>query len=285
MINLSIHDSYMKIDLHTHSTASDGQYMPIELVQKAISSDIRLFAITDHDTVQGLADAEKYAKAQSLFFVPGIEISTQDVEEIHILGYGIDYNNSELVSACEVFAKARSNRGQVIVDYLKSLNIDVDLNVVKSYAGTGSLGRPHFARYLMEHKIVKSRKEAFDKYLDTKDFKKATDRKKPTCLEAIKLIHRAGGKAVLAHPGIYLMSEASLVNLVERLVEIGIDGIECFYSKHSKLQTEKYLEYIHRYNLKTSCGSDFHGERVKSDIQMGMVYDFEKYGKNLIICL
>ena len=275
----------MKIDLHTHSTASDGQYTPIELVQKSVLSDISLFAITDHDTVQGLADAEKYAKAQSLLFIPGIEISSQDVEEIHILGYGIDYNNLELVSACDTFSKARSNRGQVIVDYLKSLNIDIDLNVVKSYAGEGSLGRPHFARYLMEHGIVKSRKEAFDKYLDTEDFKKATDRKKPSCLEAIKLIHGAGGKGVLAHPGIYGMSEDLLDNLVKRLVEIGIDGIECFYSKHSKVQTEKYLEYIRKYDLKTSCGSDFHGENVKPDIKIGMIYDFEKYGKNLIISL
>lgn len=273
----------MLIDLHTHSTASDGQYTPVELIQKAVLCDLELFAITDHDTVQGLSDAEKYAKAQSLSFVPGIEISTQDIEEIHILGYGIDYNNLELLSACDAFSKDRSNRGQVIVDYLKSLNIDIDLKVVKSYVGEGNLGRPHFARYLMEYGIVKSRKEAFDKYLDTEDFKKATDRKKPCCLEAIKLIHGAGGKAVLAHPGIYRMSEDLLDNLVSRLVEIGIDGIECFYSKHSKSQTEKYLEYISRYNLKTSCGSDFHGEKVKPDVGLGMGFDFEQFGAKLIV--
>lgn len=273
----------MKIDLHTHSTASDGQYIPTELVQKAVSSGINFFAITDHDTVQGLSIAEKYAKAQSLSFVPGIEISCQDSEEIHILGYNIDYNNLELASACDTFTTARSNRGHVIVDYFKSLNIDIDLNEVKSYAGEGNLGRPHFARYLMEHGIVKSLKEAFDKYLDTEDFKKATDRKKPNCFEAVKLIHGSGGKAVLAHPGLYHMNEDLLNNLVQRLVEMGIDGIECFYSKHSKMQTEKYLEYIHKYNLKTSCGSDFHGESVKPDIKLGMYYDFEKFRNDLII--
>lgn len=272
----------MKIDLHTHSTASDGQYSQTALIDKAIEAEIQILSITDHDTVQGLADAEKYARAQSLLFIPGIEISSQDVEEIHILGYGIDYRNMQLVSACDTFFKARSNRGQVIVDYLKSLNIDINLNVVKSYVGGGSLGRPHFARYLMEHGIVKSRKEAFEKYLDTEDFKKATDRKKPSCLESIELIHGAGGRAVLAHPGIYRMSEDLLDNLVERLVEIGIDGIECFYSKHGKVQTEKYLGYIRRYDLKTGCGSDFHGESVKPDISLGIKLN-EKYRKMLIV--
>ncbi len=273
----------MLIDLHTHTTASDGQYSPKELIDKAIGAKIQIFSVTDHDTIQGLAEARKYAELQGLSFVPGIEISSQDVEEIHILGYSIDYNNQELVSACDSFSKARSNRGQLIVDYMKSLNIYIDLNVVKSYAGDGNLGRPHFARYLIEHGVVRSRKEAFDRYLDTEDFKRATDRKKPSPDEAIKLIQGAGGKAVLAHPGIYKMSEVQLDDLIKRLVDIGIDGIECFYSRHSKEQTNKYLGYIRKYDLKTSCGSDFHGEKVKPDISLGMDIDYSYYSSVILI--
>lgn len=273
----------MKIDLHTHSTASDGQYTPIELVQKAVSCNMKLFAVTDHDTVQGLVDAEKYAKAKSLPYVSGVEISTQDLEEIHILGYGIDCNNKFLLDACATWQNARLNRGEVIKAYLHTKGIDINLDEVKSYAVNRSLGRPHFAQYLQNHGIVQTRKEAFDLYLDTEEFREATDRKKPSTEEAIKLIHGADGKAVLAHPGIYKMSEIQLDDLIKRLVDIGIDGIECFYSKHNIEQTNKYLEYISKYNLKTSCGSDFHGEKVKPDVLFGMDFDYEKYGNRLIV--
>ena len=273
----------MKIDLHTHSTASDGQYTPTELVQKAVLCDIKLFAMTDHDTVHGLADAEKYAKAQSLPYIPGIEISAQDLEEIHILGYGIDYNNKSLLNACAVWQNARLNRGEVIKNFLHTKGIDINLDEVKSYAVNRSLGRPHFAQYLQNHGIVQTRKEAFDLYLDTEEFREATDRKKPAPDEAIKLIHKSGGKAVLAHPGIYRMNEVQLDDLINRLVDIGIDGIECFYSKHTREQTKRFISYITTYELLISCGSDFHGEKVKPDVQLGMDFDYGQYGDRLIV--
>lgn len=273
----------MFIDLHTHTTASDGQYSPAELVGKARNAGVQLLAITDHDTVNGLEEGSKHADKVGLRFVPGIEISAQDMEEIHILGYGIDRTNPELLDACQHWSLARSNRGEVIKRYLNTRDIDIDLEVVKSYAGNGNLGRPHFAKYLVEIGVVESRKEAFDKYLDTEEFKKATDRKKPKCVDAIELIHGAGGKAVLAHPGNYKrIGDDGVAELMVRLVENGLDGIECFYSKHSKTQTEYYLSLAKQYSIKASAGSDFHGESVKPDISLGIRVE-DSYKDNLFI--
>lgn len=160
------------------------------------------------------------------------------------------------------------NRGNVRRDYLSTLGIDVDLDIVKSYAGDGNLGRPHFARYLVETGLVNNRKAAFDKYLDTAEFKLATGRKKPRVEEVVRLIQSAGGKAVLVHPGQY--KDTDIATLVKRMAEIGLEGIECFYSKHDKNQTQEYLRLVKQYGLRVSCGSDFHGEDVKADIRIGM---------------
>ncbi len=273
----------MRIDLHTHSSASDGQYSPTELIDIACGERIELLALTDHDTVDGISDASMAAGKSGIAFVPGIEISTQDIVEIHILGYGIDVTNQALLCACKEWRNARVNRGKLIKKYLNTKGISIDLAEVMTYARGQSLGRPHFAQYLQAYGIVKTRKEAFDKYLDTEEFKIATDRRKPSLQMAVELIHGAGGKALLAHPGIYRLTEEELDDLVFRLVEMGIDGVECFYSRHGKTQTEKYLSYIKKYELKTGCGSDFHGEKVKPEIGIGMEFDDRKYGSHLIV--
>ena len=271
----------MLIDLHTHTTASDGQYNPVEIARKAYQKGIELLAITDHDTVKGIEIAKKEEKLFKNIF-PGIEISTQDSEEIHILGYGIDITNKELLKACEDFQKERDNRGERIASYLHTKGIEIELECVKKYAKNGVLGRQHFARYLVDNGIVQSTRDAFLVYLDTPEFREQTDRKKPSCETTINLIHKAKGKAVLAHPGIYRMADDKLEKLVGRLTYAELDGIECFYSRHTKLQTERYLELMRKYNLKTSCGSDFHGEIVKPDISLGMKFDYDRYSKDLI---
>ena len=272
----------MFLDLHTHTTASDGQYSPTQLVDMAKGMNLELLAITDHDTMAGLKEAQERADEVGMHFIPGIEISCQDVEEIHILGYGIEPSNPDLLSACNTWSQARRDRGNLIGDYLSALGIDVDLDIVKSYAGDGNLGRPHFAKYLIENGIVDSRKEAFDLYLDTEEFKKSTDRKKPSPADAIKLIHSAGGKAVLAHPGNY--KKADITELVQRLAEVGLNGIECFYSKHDESQIQEYLRLAKKYELRVGCGSDFHGEDVKPDVKLGMELD-ESFRKDLITTL
>ncbi len=273
----------MRIDLHTHSNASDGQYSPKELVELVNKENIDLFSLTDHDTISGLYEAESVAEELGIQFIHGIEISSQDSEEIHILGYNIDFYNNELKRICDLYSEERDNRGEKICFYLKEKGIDVDYSEVKEYAKEGVVGRPHFARYLIEHKVVNNRNEAFQKYLDTPEFKLKTDRKKPLPREAIDLIHYAGGEAVLAHPGLYHMDDVRKKALIKKLSIYGLDGVECFYSRHSREETELYLSWIREFDIKTTCGSDFHGEKVKSDICLGMEYNVKKYQDLLLI--
>ena len=175
----------MYIDLHTHTTASDGQYTPSELVTMAKEKNIELLSITDHDTVSGLKEAVEAAHRCNIDFIPGIEISTHMGVEIHILGFYVDYKNKILVEKCEEYERSRSNRAIRICDYLNGIGIPVVLDEVEKYAGDGSIGRPHFAQWLQEHDYVQTRKEAFSRYLDTPRFKAATERTKPTPEEAI----------------------------------------------------------------------------------------------------
>ncbi len=281
-INMEKINKGILLDLHVHSNASDGQYTPSQLIEMASSAGLETLAITDHDTMSGLDEGMKRAEALGICFIPGIEISCQDKEEIHILGYGINRSSQELYDACNIWRLERENRGESMKQYFEILGIDIDLNKVKSYAGHGSLGRPHFARYLVEHGIVEDSKAAFDMYLDTPEFIIATDREKPSPFTAINLIHRAGGFAVLAHPGIYKNSDIG--ELVGRLVEVGLDGIECFYSRHTDTQKRQYIALMERYSLKTGCGSDYHGEAVKPNVRLGMEID-KIYRKDLITTL
>ena len=272
----------MYIDLHTHTTASDGQYSPSELINMAKEKGIQRFAITDHDTVSGLDEAAKTAETEDMNFIPGIEISTHKGVEIHMLGLYIDYRNPELVRECEGFEESRANRAQRICEYLNNIKIPVVLEEVREYAGEGSIGRPHFARWLQEYGYVETRREAFSRYLDTPRFKAATERTKPEPEVAIELIHKAGGIAVLAHPGLLKLGKRNQESLIRTLKAAGLDGLECFYSKHDRKQEEYYLRLAEEYNLKVSCGSDFHGEKVKPDVTLGMNLD-EKRLKDISI--
>lgn len=273
----------MLIDFHIHTTASDGQYSPSQLVNRAYSQGIMAMSFTDHDTINGITEGRTQAEKRGIQFIPGIEISCQDLEEIHILGYKIDISNTDLIDSCREYFSERKKRGERIKEYLSSLGLEVDLDIVYSYAGNGNLGRPHFAKYLVDMGIVKSTKEAFIKYLGTDEFMMATDRKKPSPEQAIELIHKAKGVAVLAHPGNYnKIGGDGIESLINRLAINGIDGIECFYSGHTEHQTRKYLELMRRFGLKTGCGSDFHGESIKPNITLGMEFDLS-YRDYLII--
>lgn len=268
----------MFLDLHTHSTASDGQYRPDEIIQMAVNLELEAIAITDHDTVDGIAEARKAARSLGMNFIPGIEISTQLEEEIHVLGYFIDEKNEQLRSACQEFMDSRLGRGNRIAEYLRYRGVAVDLEEIKSLAGEGSLGRPHFARYLQDHGYVRTRQEAFLRYLDTPEFHRQTDRIKPTPQEAIRLIHGAGGKAVIAHPGLLKMGKHWQESLFKSLREEGLDGIEAYYGKHTSAQIKYYRNLATELGLKVSCGSDFHGEKVKPTVKLGMIFPDEYRG-------
>lgn len=268
----------MRFDLHTHTTASDGQYCPSDMIDKATKAGLAYYAITDHDTIGGIEEAIRKVeqdKPSSFRFLPGIEISTQDAVEIHVVGLGIDHRSPALVAACERFKADRDARGVRICDYLGKLGVDIEYESVKRLAGESNLGRPHFAAYLLQNGYVSDKREAFRRYLDTPEFHAAVDRILPKPEESIALIHAAGGVAILAHPGIYDLSEDSLEDLIVRVKKLGMDGIECYYSKHSEEQTQRYLRYAEKYDMIVSGGSDFHGERVKPDVTLGMEIDGE----------
>ncbi len=260
----------MKLDLHIHTTASDGQYTPAEIAAKAEQLKLSVFAITDHDTVAGIAEGREAAKRLGIRMIPGIEISTFYKEEIHMLGYHIEETNQALISQCEAFASEREGRGRRVCDYLNGIGIAVDWDEILEIAAGANISRPHFAAYLQKHGYVTERKEAFKKYLDTPEFHSATDRKLQTPCEAIDLIHAAGGKAVLAHPGLLHMPLEEQRELILRCREHGLDGLECHYGKHTDEQTAHYLDLAKELGLIVTAGSDYHGEKVKPDVQMGM---------------
>lgn len=258
------------IDLHTHSSASDGQYAPTELIDLAKKKELSVIALTDHDTVSGIKEARSRASEINQPFIAGIEISTRKEEEIHIVGLGINEDNPKLLVMTQKMMQDRLNRGDVIVEYLSKLGVNVDFEEVKELAGEGSVGRPHFAEYLQKHGYVRTRQEAFERYIDTPSFHKATDRILPSPEEAIALVHEAGGKAVLAHPGLLKMGKRWQEDLIYKLKETGLDAIETYYSKYSKAQEKYYRSLAMRYDLAVSVGSDFHGELVKPDVKLGM---------------
>lgn len=272
-----------KTDLHMHSNASDGQYNPTELMRKAKLAGIERCALTDHDTVAGIQEVREACTELGIEFISGIEISTKEDVELHILGYGIDETNKELVESCKFFKKERKKRAEKIYRYLQENGVNLEPGSVERIAGSDNLGRPHFAQAMFEQGYVSNVREAFDRYLATPEFEKKDFRKYCGYKQAIDLIHGAGGIAVLAHPGVTKhKSMEQMAERIEELVKYGLDGIECYYSSHSKEQTLFYLNQAAMYDLQITIGSDYHGERVKPHIQLGdteeYVYDMEYLG-------
>lgn len=261
------------IDLHTHTNYSDGELTPQELMAAAAKIGCELIAVTDHDTVAGIKEAREAAKRYGIKFIAGIEISTQEHEEVHILGLGVDENNELLQTKCREFRECREKRAQLICDFFARRGIEILMDEIRRDAEGKVIARPHFARYLVKHGYVQSTKEAFERYLNTSDFHKEVIRVKPTPEEAIELIHQAGGKAVLAHPGQLKKNWEDREYFIASLKRAGLDGVECYYDKHTPADTEKFLVLARKFRLGTSCGSDYHGIHVKPDVQLGMYYD------------
>jgi hypothetical protein len=248
------------VDLHTHTVASDGTYRPRELVAEAARRGVRVLAVTDHDSTDGLAEAIETARAHPpLTIVPGIEINC-DVEgaEIHVLGYGMDYEAAWFQDFCRAQREERRARVYRTAERLAELGLPIDVDRVFALVQEGSAGRPHIARVMLERGYVKTVREAFDKYLATG--KPAhVPRRRLTPEDAVRLLRRAGGVPVFAHPGLAERDE-----LIPSMVEAGLMGIECYYSEHSPAQRGGYLELCRRYDLVATGGSDFHGPQVRA---------------------
>ncbi|SHI00407.1 PHP domain-containing protein [Sporanaerobacter acetigenes] len=255
----------MIADLHIHTTFSDGLLTPEEVVDLAVKKELDGIAITDHDTTLGIDRAIERSKIyKDIQVIPGIEFSCiYTTEEIHILGYFIDYKSPDLIQLTYNLRLERMNRGYKILDKLNSLGINVTIDDVKKISGANNIGRPHIARALIKKGWVNSIDEAFDKYLE---IGKAAyvERYKLSIEDAIDIIHRCKGIAVIAHPG--LIKDK---NIIYYCIKIGVDGIETVHSKHSKKEIEFYTKLANKHNLIKTGGSDCHGQLINGDYVLG----------------
>lgn len=254
-----------KADLHIHTTASDGMLKPSEVVDWAVQKKLMAIAVTDHDTTLGIREALERSKAHAnIVVVPGIELSSDyQREEVHILGYFIDYHNEELLKATKELRQSRLMRGEKMVYKLREMGIDISLNEVKELADEGFIGRPHIARVLLKKGYVEGVGDAFDKYIG-RDKPAYVNRYKLSLKDSIDLIHKAGGVAILAHPGIIAEK-----NVIKNVVDMGIDGIEVIHSSHGDEIIERLLELAKDYNLICTGGSDCHGHFIEEDLLLG----------------
>jgi predicted metal-dependent phosphoesterase TrpH len=256
------------IDLHTHTTHSDGSASPKELIARASSKGARSIAITDHDTVDGFAEARAAADGFGLEFVPGIEISADfSPGTMHILGYLIDGESPALNEQLAMLKNAREKRNPEIAQRLEGLGFDISYEEVARLAGNKVVGRPHFASVLVKKGYVRNIQEAFDTLLK-KGAPAYVEKARLSPRHAIELIHQAGGVAVLAHPyQLKLSSYEAADELVAELAAFGLDGLEAIYSRHSPDQRSRYSEIALRHGLLITGGSDYHGS-YKPDIDL-----------------
>lgn len=277
------------VDLHVHSTASDGTTEPEMLLEKVLQSvrehgeegkyDTYLLALTDHDTLAGVERlkhaAEKYPEFEIL---SGVEISCDYCgKEIHMLGLHVDEHNEMLLNRLAYYREFRKHRNEKILEKLRNLGIPVGLDDIPVKEGE-AMGRPHIARYLLEHGYVSSIQEAFDVYLK-KGRPCHVKREKPTSEEAIELILHAGGCPVLAHPMQYKkMNRTELDELVKKLKTIGLQGIETYYTEFSQEEVEFVEALSEKYSLIRTGGSDYHGHN-KPEVALG--YGFGNLNKTM----
>lgn len=244
----------MFADLHLHTNFSDGTYTPEELVHQAQRHGLRAIALTDHDTVEGCGRCRTACETVGMEFIAGAELTAeQSGNELHILGYGLDVQHPRLLAETAKFQEVRQNRIREMVEKLNAENVPLCVETVFSLANCRAPGRPHVARALVKAGLCTTLDQAFEKYLK-KNRPAWVPKCKISAAEAIELIHEAGGVAVMAHPGLNRTDE-----VIPSMVEAGLDGIECYHTKHSNTTAEHYLEIADRYSLLVTGGSDCHG--------------------------
>lgn len=250
----------MRIDLHSHSNCSDGLLSPPELVVRAVEKEVDVLALTDHDSVDGIALAQAAIEKNNLplYLVPGVEIScTWDAIEVHVVGLDVDTGNAELQALLARQEQARTERGLELGRRLEKNKIPGCYEGALALAGNGMLTRSHFARYLVEQKHCKNMQNAFDRFL-ARGAKAYVPHQWASIAEVVAVIHAAGGKAVLAHPGRYKLSAKWLKRLLVLFKEAGGDAIEVSLCQQSPQERSTLGQYCRDYGLMASVGSDFH---------------------------
>ena len=241
-------------DLHLHTFFSDGTFGPEELVEQAVRQELDVVALTDHDTVEGCQPTASACHDAGIEFITGTELTAeQGGHEIHILGYCVDAQQPRLLKEIGKFQVVRQNRIREMVQRLNEVNIPLQADQVFALANCRAPGRPHVARALVQAGLVGSLDEAFERFLK-KNRPAWVPKFKMSAAEAIQLIHEAGGVAVMAHPGLNRSDE-----VIPGMVDEGLDGIECFHTKHSHPMSEHYLQIAERFGLLVTGGSDCHG--------------------------
>lgn len=244
----------MFADLHLHTSFSDGTYSPEELTAHGHRYKLAAMALTDHDTVEGCERMGKACKEVGIEFIPGTELTAElYTDELHLLGYFLDIRCPKLLAEIAKFQKGRQERILEMVARLNAHKIPLSAEAVFAVANCRSPGRPHVGRALVKAGYCTSMDEAFERFLK-RNRPAFVPKTKISALHAIELIHNAGGLAVMAHPGLNRSDE-----LIPQLVEAGLDGIECFHSKHSSADSQRYLRIASKYNLLITGGSDCHG--------------------------
>lgn len=260
------------VDLHVHSSFSDGTFSPKELVEYALANDITAFALTDHDTTAGLSQAVLHARALSgkvceqnpsgsaLEVIPGIEFSTEyEGRDVHIVGLFIDYEGEVFQKHLSAFVESRNTRNEKMCALLRAHDIDITYEMLQKEFPDAVITRAHYAKFLLQKHYVKSMQEAFDRYIGDRA-SCFVPREKVTPAQAIRLTLETGGLPVLAHPVLYRMGKERMEKLVKELKAEGLMAIEAYYSSYTASDTIEMLALSKKYHLLPSGGSDFHGE-------------------------
>lgn len=249
-----------QIDLHTHSNASDGELSPTELMALAHKLQLSTIALTDHDTVAGLAEAAKAAHELGIEFIPGIEIEIDfEPGEFHLLGYGIDPQSAPLLEATQRLGNARHERNEAILELFANAGFPLDTIKISELSRESYIGRPHLADLLVKARCVRTRQEAFDRYLG----KGRPFYIKKSCLpleEALSVIKTAGGVPVVAHPYSLFVSKSMLGTLFSRWKDMGIEGLEAYHPTAKFGQCAILERMAHERGMFVTAGSDFHGK-------------------------
>ena len=259
------------IDLHCHSTASDGTLSPTDVVKLAKDSGLSALSLTDHDTIAGIGEAASVAGSLGIDFLPGIELSCLYPRPgtMHLLGCGIDPTSTALATLTRILIEGRNRRNEQMIEKLRNSGIPITLKEVEDIAGGDVVGRPHMAKALVDKNIVSNTAEAFRVYLGSTG-SAWVDKEQLTPRQAIEMVHDSGGLAVLAHPSqLRKTNDAQLRASIKDLVDMGLDGLEVIHSDHRESFIDKLMEIAKKYNLCMTGGSDFHGGN-KPYIKLGL---------------
>lgn len=254
------------LDLHIHTTASDGSLTPTQVVQLARKKGFSLIAVTDHDTMGGVAEALEAGKKYNVDVVPGVEISSGVTLEVHMLGYGMSPDHPVMKAMLEDMRAARVERMERIIENLQKMGVPITVEEVEAVAG-GAIGRPHIAQVLIAHGLVPDVRTAFREYIGV-GAKAYVERRKMTSEQVIANIRDAGGVPVLAHGGLLRISEVELNQWIDSMAKKGLMGLECYHNAHTPQMERLLRAAAERNGLLVTGGSDFHGAS-RPDVEMG----------------